>query len=162
MSDTNISWEQNSNCGDERKTNNFLNHPIDECIQKSSIKNPTELRQGIIFDNVLASANIIIPSHFEGYPGVAHGGIIAMLMDEVMGYAFRGRYSKHALTIRLSITYIEPAPLNELLLVEARVAKESAAPNKQVIAEILNHDRRCFASASGIFTAMHDPYKYAS
>lgn len=134
-------------------------HPIDECIQKSDIDVATEFRRGIIFDQNLAYANVIIPAKMEGYPGVAHGGIVAMLMDDVMGYAFRGRYSQHALTVRLSITYFEPTPLNELLLIEARVVKDGAASNKQVIAEVLNQDRKSYVSATGIFTALQDPYK---
>ena len=27
-------------------------------------------------------ADVVLPEHFHGYPGVAHGGILAALLDE--------------------------------------------------------------------------------
>jgi acyl-coenzyme A thioesterase PaaI-like protein len=31
------------------------------------------------------TAAITVPQHFQGYPGIVHGGIIAAMLDEVAG-----------------------------------------------------------------------------
>lgn len=31
-----------------------------------------------------------VPEHFQGYPGVVHGGIVAAMLDEVAGRAHMG------------------------------------------------------------------------
>jgi acyl-coenzyme A thioesterase PaaI-like protein len=35
-----------------------------------------------------ATGEYIIPKRFEGYPGVAHGGIVSTMMDEALVRAF--------------------------------------------------------------------------
>jgi acyl-coenzyme A thioesterase PaaI-like protein len=37
-----------------------------------------------------ATADVTLPDHFQGYPGITHGGIIAAMLDEVAGRAHMG------------------------------------------------------------------------
>ncbi len=36
------------------------------------------------------TAYVTLPDHFQGYPGITHGGIIAAMLDEVAGRSHMG------------------------------------------------------------------------
>lgn len=91
-------------------------------------------------------SEIIIPTRFNGWPGHAHGGIVAALLDEA---AFRavwidGDYQRSMVTTDLKIQLRRPAPTEQPLktvgwVVEmnetsARTASEIRLLNGTVIA----------------------------
>lgn len=56
----------------------------------------------------------IIADHFQGYPGIAHGGIVASLVDEVLGRVHMGSNSespRFMYTAKLTINYRKSVPL---------------------------------------------------
>ncbi len=59
----------------------------------------------------------------EGYEGALHGGIVAALLDETMGWAIfhQGIWG---VTAKLSVTYRRPVPVGEELLVAAEVVRD--------------------------------------
>jgi uncharacterized protein (TIGR00369 family) len=65
-----------------------------------------------------------IPSHFQGYPGVAHGGVVATILDELVGRAIMtqgdGRFR---VTARLEVRYRAPVPLDVPLSLMGEVTK---------------------------------------
>jgi uncharacterized protein (TIGR00369 family) len=54
---------------------------------------------------------------YQGGPGFIHGGIIATVLDEVMGKVCRFR-GVRAVTAELAIEYLKPVPVDEDLVVE--------------------------------------------
>lgn len=56
----------------------------------------------------------------EGPPGYGHGGMSAMLLDEVMGWACAGA-GLPGMTVSLEVRYHRPVPLETALRVHARV-----------------------------------------
>jgi len=57
-------------------------------------------------------------AEYAGAPGIAHGGIIATLLDEAMGKVNRFR-GVRAVTAELNIEYVRPVPVDEEIVVEA-------------------------------------------
>ena len=59
-------------------------------------------------------AVVTIPEQFNGYPGIAHGGIVAAILDETSGRAVMldGNFNNLFVTLRLNITYRKPTPTN--------------------------------------------------
>ena len=59
-------------------------------------------------------AVVAIPEHFNGYPGIAHGGIVAAILDETSGRAVMldGNFENLFVTLRLNVTYRKPTPTN--------------------------------------------------
>src|ERR1700677_1167531 len=61
------------------------------------------------------------PPGWEGGPGVAHGGWIACVFDEVLG-TLRSRLDFPCVTAALLVTCLVPAPISRTVVVTARVA----------------------------------------
>jgi uncharacterized protein (TIGR00369 family) len=60
-----------------------------------------------------------IAEQYAGGPGMVHGGIIATLLDEAMGKVNRFR-GVRAVTAELKIDYVQPVPIDQEIVVEAR------------------------------------------
>ena len=62
---------------------------------------------------------------FNGWPGVAHGGIVAVILDETAYYAIvqHGQQWDSGLTINLNLDFKAPTPLGQPLLSQAWVEK---------------------------------------
>lgn len=64
------------------------------------------------------------PAHFQGFPGVLHGGIIASMLDEAGGrVVLIGDHQHFMMTARLDIRYRQPTPLGQPLRVVGRLLK---------------------------------------
>ena len=59
--------------------------------------------------------------HFNGFPGILHGGIQCALIDEVAYWAMFDRIKKIGLTAKIDIQYLKPVPMGKELEVTARV-----------------------------------------
>lgn len=57
---------------------------------------------------------------FQGWEGIAHGGIVATILDEVMGWALAG-VNAWGLTARMSIEYRRPVPVGARIRGEGRL-----------------------------------------
>ncbi|MFH1633472.1 MAG: PaaI family thioesterase [Chloroflexota bacterium] len=72
------------------------------------------------------TVNYIVPDHFQGYPDVVHGGIVASLVDEVLGRVHIGCDPENArfmYTARLSIQYRKPVPVGKPIKIVGHAVK---------------------------------------
>ncbi len=60
----------------------------------------------------------VLGKRYQGGGGMAHGGIIATLLDEAMGKVCRFRNAR-AVTAELTVEYLKPVKVNEEIEVEA-------------------------------------------
>jgi acyl-coenzyme A thioesterase PaaI-like protein len=88
----------------------------------------------------------------QGFPGVAHGGIAAAVLDEAMGWAMYAA-GAWAMTARLEIKYRRPLPLEEPVLVTARVT-DKRGKRLEASAELRSEDGHVIAQATGLFLRM--------
>ncbi len=63
-----------------------------------------------------------LASDFQGWEDVTHGGIVATILDEVMGWALASADS-WGFTARLTIEYRRPTPIGRLLRAEGRLVE---------------------------------------
>lgn len=70
----------------------------------------------------------IAPEHFQGYPGVLHGGIVAAILDEISGRAHMGDPTspRFMFTGKLEIKYRKNVPIGKPLRIVGRVGKARA------------------------------------
>ena len=84
--------------------------------------NPHGLGMQFRIEEGAAVSDFAPAPHHQGYPGLVHGGVVATILDEAMGWAAYGR-GDWSMTGRLGMRFRRPVPLGRTLRVEARVTK---------------------------------------
>jgi uncharacterized protein (TIGR00369 family) len=79
----------------------------------------------------------ILGERYQGGGGMAHGGIIATLLDEAMGKVCRFREAR-AVTAELSIQYLKPVSVQDEIIVEGWEEEEPKGRNLFHAGEIRN------------------------
>jgi uncharacterized protein (TIGR00369 family) len=70
---------------------------------------------------------VTVPEHFNGYPGVVHGGIVAAILDETAGRALLvgGGVEDLMVTLKLEVAYRRPTPTGAPLVAVGRLVRRS-------------------------------------
>lgn len=87
-----------------------------------------------------------IAAEYQGYPGIAHGGIVAAILDEVVGrVAMIGDPNHFMMTVRMQVTFRQTVPVETPLTIVgkpvrmrgrlARAVGEVRLPNGSVAVE---------------------------
>jgi acyl-coenzyme A thioesterase PaaI-like protein len=66
------------------------------------------------------------PAHFQGYPGVLHGGIVGAIIDEIAGRALMGtdpNASRFMFTAKLEVKYRQSVPIGQPLRIVGRAGR---------------------------------------
>jgi len=71
----------------------------------------------------------IAPEHFQGYPGVLHGGIVGAIIDEISGRSHMGSdplNPRFMFTARLEVKYRKNVPTGRPLKIVGKAGKSRA------------------------------------
>ncbi len=93
--------------------------------------------------------NFKLGAEYQGGPGFIHGGIIATVLDEVMGKVNRFR-GVRAVTAELNVEYLKPVKVDEDLIVEGHEVEKSGR-NMILAGEIRNQSGQVLARGRGRF-----------
>lgn len=69
------------------------------------------------------------PEHFQGYPGVLHGGIVGAILDELSGRAHMGSdpmAPRFMFTAKLEVKYRKNVPIGKPLKIVGKAGKTRA------------------------------------
>lgn len=81
----------------------------------------------------VVETNYIVDEHFQGYPGVVHGGIIASMMDEAMGRVFMGdNPPRFMVTAELKIRYRKPVPTSQPLKIRGELVSDNGRVGRAI------------------------------
>jgi acyl-coenzyme A thioesterase PaaI-like protein len=120
--------------------------------------NPVAAPLKLWVDNGRALGSVTFGRSFEGAPGVVHGGFVAAIFDEVLGFA-QGFSGKPGMTGTLTITYRAPTPLLTELRIEG--SYDGTEGRKIRTSGRLYAGDTLLAEASGLFISLTDE-QYAS
>jgi uncharacterized protein (TIGR00369 family) len=95
------------------------------------------------------AGRFVLGERYQGGGGFAHGGIIALLLDEAMGKVCRFREVR-AVTAELTVEYLKPVSVEKEIVVEGRET-ELKGRNLFLAGEIRNADGEVLARARGRF-----------
>lgn len=106
------------------------------------------------------SSEYTVAERYQSYPGTVHGGILASMLDEVVGrVAMIGDHHHFMVSVKLQVLYRHPVPVEtplkirgriirlrgrlgkaqgEIILPDGRIACEAACTLADVPAEMLN------------------------
>lgn len=71
----------------------------------------------------------IAPEHFQGYPGVLHGGIVGAIIDEIAGRAHMGSdpmKPRFMFTAKLEVKYRKNVPVGKKLKIIGKAGKSKS------------------------------------
>jgi uncharacterized protein (TIGR00369 family) len=110
--------------------------------------NPVGLHMQVKRDGEGAQATVTLDPHRQGWEGVAHGGIVATLLDEIMSWSLMG--DRAFFTAELTVRYRRAVPLGVPLTVRGRRVQ---ARGRLVWAEgeIRSPEGQVLATAAGKF-----------
>jgi acyl-coenzyme A thioesterase PaaI-like protein len=118
------------------------------------LENPHGL--GLTFHEISGGevvSEVTIPGHFEGYPGIVHGGIIASMLDEIVSRAaMYGDHEHFYLTAKLEVRYRSPVPTQTPLRLRGEVRKDRGGM-KVSHGELLLPDGTVAAEADALLAA---------
>jgi acyl-coenzyme A thioesterase PaaI-like protein len=92
---------------------------FDECFV-SGRWNPLGIGVEVFRDGDGVQAEVVLGTAFEGAPGRSHGGIVAAMFDDVMGYLLTV-HEIPAFTGELTVRYLKPTPMGTTLHFDARI-----------------------------------------
>jgi len=95
----------------------------------------------------------VLGERYQGGGGMAHGGIIATLLDEAMGKVCRFRNAR-AVTAELTVEYLKPVKVDSEILVEA-FESEQKGRNLFLTGEIRNTAGEMLARGRGRFVVLN-------
>ena len=116
--------------------------------------NPGGMKLTFEQDNVNRKivGRFILGERYQGGGGFAHGGIIAMLLDEAMGKVCRFR-DVRAVTAELTVEYLKPVSVEKEIIVEGREAEQKGR-NLFLRGEIRNAGGEILARGRGRFVVI--------
>jgi acyl-coenzyme A thioesterase PaaI-like protein len=114
----------------------------------TGVANPMGIAAQLWRDGEDTCMKVTLGKAFEGAPGRAHGGVVAAILDEVMG-SVNALHGDLAYTAQLDITYLAPTPVGEPILARAWLAR--ADDRKRYVEATLFADDLLIASAKGLF-----------
>jgi hypothetical protein len=125
-----------------------------ECVVSGSA-NPMGIAIEVRRQGLDAVADFNLGAAFEGAPLRAHGGIVAAIFDDVMGYVL-ALHRTPAFTGRLTVNYRAPVPMGEDLSVrawlESRSGRKLSMRSEMRLADDPEHPVIC--DADGLFIAI--------
>jgi acyl-coenzyme A thioesterase PaaI-like protein len=113
--------------------------------------NPMGLAAQLWREGDVACMRVTLGNAFEGAPGRAHGGVVAALLDEVMGL-MNVIHGAMAFTAQLDITYLAPTPVGEPIVARAWLARHEN--RKQFVEATLHAGDLLVASAKALFISI--------
>jgi len=94
----------------------------------------------------------VLGERYQGGGGFAHGGIIALLLDEAMGKVCRFREVR-AVTAELNVEYLKPVSVDKEIIVEGHEARQEGR-NLFLVGEIRNEAGEVLARGQGRFVVI--------
>lgn len=116
-------------------------------------ENEAGLQTRFYIEDGLVKARLKPRAHHCGFKGVIHGGIVASILDETMGWAAAVAINRMCLTGEMTVRYISKVPDDRELICITDVKKS----NKRIvytIGELLDDEGTKYASATAKFTPL--------
>jgi acyl-coenzyme A thioesterase PaaI-like protein len=92
--------------------------------------------------------------HLQGFPGIMHGGFVAMFLDEVIGTAVGVSLDRVAVTRNLDVDYLKPVRVGRPIVVEGWAAGSSGGHFHRGEGTLTDADGVVLARARAEFAVM--------
>ncbi|MCX6038509.1 MAG: PaaI family thioesterase [Chloroflexi bacterium] len=103
------------------------------------------------------TVNFTPSEHYQGYPGVLHGGIVASILDEAAGRAHMGIFPpRFMFTAKLEVKYRKNIPIGKPLKIIGKAGKDRGRM-AEGWSGIYNQEGELLAEANALLVDMPNP-----
>ena len=95
---------------------------------------------------------VVIPQRFQGWDGIAHGGIVSTILDEVMAWA-QVDHDTWGVTARLAVQFRRPVPLEQPIHAEGWVVDANRRGFRTAARLVNPTDGEILATADATYVA---------
>jgi acyl-coenzyme A thioesterase PaaI-like protein len=99
-----------------------------------------------------AATELTLDKSFEGWDGIAHGGIICTILDEVMAWSLVGS-DNWGVTARMTVAFKRPVPIGRHLRAEGSITRERRRLIETVSQLADAETGEVLATAEGVYVA---------
>ncbi len=129
------------------------NDPTNGCFGCGP-KNDFGLRMKILTDETEVCAYLTVPQHLCGYNQIVHGGVIATILDEIMGWAGIYLLKKIAVTKTMSIDFLKAARIGDPLTVKGGILNQCGKREVRIQGAIYDSGNNLCARSEGLFALL--------
>ena len=116
-----------------------------------SQKNPHGLKMRFYTDDAALYSWLSVPPHLCGWDGIAHGGVLSTMLDEIMGWSAIYGLRRIVMTKTMTVDYYKPVYIDDQLRVEGRVIKQTSEREAILEGKIYKEDNILCAQTRGTF-----------
>jgi acyl-coenzyme A thioesterase PaaI-like protein len=95
---------------------------------------------------------VVLDERFEGWAGMAHGGIISTILDEVMAWSLVGE-DNWGVTARLSVDFRRPVPVGSRIRADGEITTSRRRIVETTAKVVRMDDGEVLATARGTYLA---------
>jgi acyl-coenzyme A thioesterase PaaI-like protein len=118
----------------------------------SGQENPQGLAMTVRRAGNEAVGTVTLGDASAGPPGIAHGGAVAGLLDDIMGFVLDSFERTPGFTATLNVRFLAPVPVGVELAVQGKLSRREG--RKLFMAAAITRDGATLAQAEALFVAM--------
>ena len=87
--------------------------------------NPAGLKMAFYDDGVdTVTSTVTVPAHCQGYPEIMHGGILASILDEVVGRCIMATdHHRFMMTVNMTVQYRQPVLVGTQIKAQGKIER---------------------------------------
>lgn len=116
-----------------------------------SPSNAYGLRMKFFTDEKSLFSWVRVPGHLCGWDNLVHGGVLAAILDETMGWTAIHFLKKYALTHSMTVEFHKPVHIGEEIRVKARVLEDRGKRKAAVEGYLYKGENTLCAKSTGTF-----------
>ncbi|MBI9088412.1 MAG: PaaI family thioesterase [Desulfobacterium sp.] len=114
-------------------------------------ENPYGLQMTFESNGEALRSGLTVPPRFRGWSNLVHGGILATILDEIMGWTAIHLTKRFILTKGMHVAFIKPVRIGTPLSITGYIKERISERKARVGAEIRNGEGDLCASSEGEF-----------
>ena len=118
-------------------------------------ENPVGLKLSFRRESDRVVSEVLLDENYAGYREFVHGGVVATLLDEGMGWALAELLGRYGVTQSLQVTYRRPVRLGRPLVLSSRILDRNGS-KVTVESRIEDARGRLLASGEGAWVLVRD------
>ncbi|MBU4317980.1 MAG: PaaI family thioesterase [Proteobacteria bacterium] len=119
-----------------------------------SSENSHGLKMTFYTDGLAVFSDIKVPSHMSGWNQMVHGGILSVILDEIMSWAVLNLLKKMGMTKTMTIEFLKPVSIHDQLRAEGRPIETLGRHEAMVEGFVFNQKGELCAKSKGTFALL--------